>query len=198
LNGSAITPGSSRVERLLLSNIDSKVIITDAQSSDDTRIKGSYVWDVTAPYVLSSKTASTVDLIQAGKIIRLLNITANEIPAESGFLIFSYGRSNQEGPIKYLYKPANNTLALDPSYVFQKSHAIGSPIVVIGKKGPHVMDTRAGEYGPYVTDPSEAREILKELIRSVKSAGIFVNFLIRFPDQLYATLDVYNSGIDPG
>jgi hypothetical protein len=196
-NGVAITAGTSRVERQAISNTDSKVIITESQSSDDTRIKGTYIWDLTAPYVLSFATASTQDLIQAGKIVRLINVSANEIPNETGFLIFNYGRNNQEGPIKYLYKPADNTIALDPSYVFQHTHAIGSPMVVIRHKGPHIMDTRAGEYGPYITDPSEAREILKDLIKSVKSAGIFVNFLIRFPEQLYGTLDVYNSGTLP-
>lgn len=56
----------------------------------------------------------------------------------------------------------------------------------------------AKEYPAYVTDPAEARVILQDLIRSVKSAGIFVNFLIRYPEQLYATLDVYSSGVDPG
>lgn len=197
-NGVAATPGSSRVERLSAANEGSKIIITDSQSSDDTRIKGSYVWDTSAPYVLSSATAEIQAQIQAGTIARLVDISSNEIPNESGFLIFDYGRNNQEGPVRYLYKPADNTIAIDPSYIFLKTHAVGSPIVALRQKGPHVMDTRAGEYAPYITDPSEAREILKELIRSVKSAGIFVNFLIRFPEQLYATLDVYQSGVDPG
>jgi hypothetical protein len=49
-----------------------------------------------------------------------------------------------------------------------------------------------------VTDTAIAREILQELILEVKSVGIFVEFLIRFPEQLYATIDVYRSGEDPG
>lgn len=191
-DGSAAVAGTSRVERLALSNDDSKVILVDSQKSDNTRIKGAYIWDLAAPYVLSSATANTQELIQAGKIVRLISVTANEISTDSGFLIFNYGKNNQEGPIKYLYKPADNTIALDPSYVFQKTHPIGSTIVALRHKGPHVMDAKASEYGPYITDPSEAREILKDLIKSVKSAGIFVNFLIRFPEQLYGTYDVYN------
>lgn len=197
-DGTSTTAGTSRVERTAINNSSSKIIITDAQSSDDTRIRGSYVWDTAAPYVLSFATANIQAQIQAGTIVRLIDVTDNEIPSESGFLVFDYGRNNQEGPIRYLYKPASNTIALDPSYVFQKTHTTGSPVVALRQKGPHVMDTRASEYAPYITDPSEAREILKELIRSVKSAGIFVNFLIRFPEQLYGTIDVYGSGVDPG
>lgn len=197
-NGSASTPGTARVERIGLANIGSKVIITDAIPNDVSRITGSYVWDPTAPFVLSSNTADILDAIQAGKIVRLLNITDNTIPSEGGFLVFDYGHNNQEGPVRYLYKPTANTIALDPSYAFKFSHSINSPIVAIRHKGPHQMSSRADEYPPYITDPSEARFILQDLIRSVKSAGIFVNFLVRYPEQLYGTLDVYQSGIDPG
>lgn len=197
-SGSAVTPGQSRLERLALANADSKIILTKAQNASDTRITGPYVWDKAAQYVLSSATALTQTPVQAGTITRLVTITDNEVPDEAGFLVFSYGLNNQEGPIRYLYKPNDNTLAIDPSYVFQNSHPVGSPVVVLRQKGPHTMDTRAGEYGPYITDPSQARDTLQELIRSVKSAGIFVNFLVRFPEQLYGTIDVYGSGVDPG
>lgn len=196
--GPIVTPGTSRVERLGLSNSGSKVILTNTISSDDTRIKGSYIWDLRAPFVLSSNIASISDAIQAGKIVRILNIGPNEIPNENGFVMFDYGLNTQEGPVRVLFKPTPTTLAIDPSYIFLKNHSIGSKVVSLRSKGPHAMSTDGREYAPYITDPSEARIILQELIKSVKSAGIFVNFLIRFPEQLYATLDVYQSGIDPG
>lgn len=197
-DGSATSFGQSRVERAGLANSGSKVIVTDAITNDISRIKGTYMWDQAAPYVLSSNVAAISDSIQAGKIVRLLNTTNNTISKDGGFLIFDYGHNNQEGPVRFLYKPTDNTIALDPSYTFKHSHASGSPIVAISHKGPHAMSGRANEYPAYITDPSEARFILQELIRSVKSAGIFVNFLVRYPEQLYATLDVYSSGIDPG
>ena len=196
-NGAATTLGESRIERDGLSNDGSKVIATDAVVKDISRITGSYIWDQAAAFVLSSNTAEVNDAIQAGKIIRLLNTTANDISPDGGFIIFDYGRENQEGPVRYLYKPTNNTIAIDPSYTFKHSHPAGSPIVAINRKGPHQMSGRASEYPAYITDPSEARFILQELIKSVKSAGIFVNFLVRYPEQLYATLDVYQSGVDP-
>ncbi len=65
-------------------------------------------------------------------------------------------------------------------------------MIEISHKGPHIMSVNGAEYAPYLTDPSEARIILEELIKSVKSAGIFINFLIRYPEQLYGILDVYN------
>lgn len=197
-NGTTTAPGTSRVERIGMANAGSKIIMTDAISSDISRIKGTYVWDLAAPFVLSSNKSSILDKIKAGTIVRLLNTAVNDMSSTGGFLIFDYGLNTQEGPVRYLYKPTSGTIAIDPSYVFQKNHEIGSAIVAIRSKGPHIMSTRATEYPPYVTDPSEARLILQDLIRSVKSAGIFVDFLVRYPEQIYATLDVYQSGIDPG
>lgn len=197
-NGTAVVPGTVRVERIGMSASGSKVILIDAIKNNISRLTGTYVWDLVAPYVLSSKTALIDNTIQAGKIVRLLNTSVNDIPDGGGFVIFNYGRQNQEGPVRYLYKPTPNTIAIDPSYTFKKTHAMGSPIVAINKKGPHTLRGKAAEYAPYITDPSEARFILQELIKSVKSAGIFVDFLVRYPEQLYATLDVYKSGIDPG
>ena len=191
-NSSATTFGKSRVERIGLSNSGSKVIITDAISNTVSRITGTYIWDQGASFVLSSNTAEITDSIQSGKIIRLLNISNNTLSKDGGYLIFDYGKETQEGPVRYLYKPTDNTISIDPSYTFKYSHSINSPIVAISHKGPHQMSGRGDEYALYITDPSEARFILQDLIRSVKSAGIFVNFLVRYPEQLYGVLDIYN------
>jgi hypothetical protein len=191
-NSSAVVLGTSRVSRIGLCNSGSRVIITDAITNDISRISGSYVWDLAANFVLSSNKGLTTDSIQAGKIIRLLNLSSNTLPSSGGFLIFDYGRVNQEGPVRFLYKPTENTIAIDPSYTFKYNHSVGAGVVAVNHKGPHVMSGNGAEYSAYITDPSEARAILQELIRSVKSAGIFVNFLVRYPDQLYGTLDVYN------
>jgi hypothetical protein len=191
-DGAAATPGVARVERSGLANSGSKIILTSATDNLTTRISGAYIWDQAAPFVLSSDTATIGANIQAGKIVRLITIGPNNLPADGGQIVFDYGLNTQEGPVRYLYKPTANTIALDPSYVFQKNHALGSSLTRILKNGPHIMSTRGDEYPPYITNPSDARFILQDLIRSVKSAGIFVDFLIRYPEQFYATLDVYD------
>jgi hypothetical protein len=198
INGVSVSPGVATIEKTNLSASDSKIIVTNALKEQDTRIKGPYIWDAGAAFVLSSELGSATNAVQAGKIVRVMEIASdNNIPNEPGFIIMDYGKENQEGPIRYLFKPSSNTLAIDPSYVFQKSHSAGASIVKIRRKGAHTLDGKAGEYAPYITDPSEARIIMQDLLKSVKSAGIFINFLIRYPSQLYATLDVYKSGIDP-
>jgi hypothetical protein len=151
------------------------------------------MWDPSAPFVLSADTATIQQDIKAGTIVRLLTLDANNtIPAPAGNVVFDYGLNTQEGPVKYLYKPSDNTIIIDPSYTFLYNHSIGSAMQLIESFGPHVMSGLGTEYPAYITDPSQARIILEGIIDSVTSAGIFVNFLINYPEQLYGLFDVYN------
>jgi hypothetical protein len=189
------TGGVARVERMRMADSGSLVYLTSAQL--DTGIYGPNIWDGAASFVLSSLTANIEDEIKAGNNIRSLNIsTPNNIPNEEGFVIFGFGTETEEGPVRYLFKPTDSAIQIDPAYVFQKNHEPGDAITVIRRRGSHVISATGKEYAPYITDPGIAREVLQELLRQTKSVGIFIEFLVRFPEQLYATLDVYRSNSD--
>ena len=190
-NGTAATPGMTEVDSINLAPSGSLVIITDALPRTFTRITGNYVWDLSAPFVLSKNIASIVNPIQAGTNVPLLNLSTNTIPAGGGYVMFDYGLNTQEGPVKYLYAANDTTLILDPSYLFQYSHTAGSGVTAIDHKGPHIMSGFGTEYPPYLTNPSDVRVTLEKLIQSVASSGIFIDFLIRYPVQLYGTIAVY-------
>jgi hypothetical protein len=192
LDGSVASVGVSSVERPGLAPSGSIVILTTAIPESESRVIGPYMWDLSAPFVLSSNKGTIAQSIQAGKIIKLLNLNTNTISSTGGEVIFDYGLGTQEGPIRYLYKPTDNTISIDPSYTFKHDHSNGSSITMINHTGPHRMSAIGNEYAAYITDPSQARIVLEQLILSVKSSGIFVNFLIRYPEQLYGILDVYN------
>jgi hypothetical protein len=191
VDGSSTTPGTARVDTIGMAPSGSLVLITGAQPVSFTRITGPYMWDVTAPFVLSDNLATIVGNIQAGQTITLLNLSENTIPSQGGFVIFDYGLNTQEGPVRYLYAPNDTTIVIDPSYIFQYSHANGSSIVAIDHKGPHIMSGLGTEYPAYITDPSAVIITLENLIRSVTSSGIFIDFLVRYPDQLYSVLPTY-------
>jgi hypothetical protein len=192
------TGGTVRVERIGMAASESKVILTDSIDAEITGIKGPYIWDLSAPFVLSSYTGPLAQEIKAGQILKTIDLGTNNLQPEGGNLIFDYGTEKQEGPVKYLFKPSDNTITIDPAYVFQYDHDLNSAVTAIRRKGPHQLRGDGSEYAPYITDPSVAREILQDLILQVKSVGIFVEFLVRYPEQLYATIDVYRSGQDPG
>lgn len=190
--GVAIVPGTASKEELLLATEGSKIIFTTSVSSDITKIKGPYIWELNAPFTLSADTSLTVTDIVPGKTYKLLEVETNNLPEGPGYVVFDFGKNNQEGPIKYLYKAAENILAIDTSYTFQQFHEPGADIVAVSKLGPHTPAGHGDEYPPYVTNPPDARRILQDLIVSVASAGIFIDFIIRYPNQLYGTIDVYD------
>ena len=187
--------GVTRGEKIGMADAGSIAYLTSAQL--ETRILGPNIWDPNAAFVLSSLTSNIQQDIKAGTTVRSIEIDSpNNIPDEEGFVIFSFGTEDQEGPVRYLFKPTDSSMQIDPAYIFQNNHDAGSAVTVIRRRGAHVISTTGREYAPYLTDPGTAREILQDLLRQVKSVGIFIEFLIRFPQQLYATLDVYRSCSD--
>ena len=191
-DGTAMIAGTVSKEYSQLAPNGSKVLVTSASGADITNIKGPYVWQADAPFTLSADTSTTTTAIVAGKSYKSLTLGSNNIPAGPGYLVFNYGQNNQEGPVRYLYKIADNIVALDPSYTFQQFHSTGTSVVAVSKMGPHTLSGRGDEYPPYVTNPPDARKQLQDLINSVASAGIFIDFIIRYPNQLYGTLEVYD------
>lgn len=189
------TGGVVRAERIGLSPEGSKVLLHTAVLQPDKH--GPYMWDTNAAFVLSSLTTNLTASIKAGDTARGIEVNPNDILNEQGYLVFDFGTENQEGPIRYFFKPNSNTIAIDPSHVFQKNHDAGSSVTMIRRRGAHILSGAGSEFPAYVTDTSAARKVLFDLMQQVKSVGIFINFLVRFPEQLYATLDVYESGTDP-
>ena len=186
------TGGTARLEKIGMTNNGSLAYLTSSQLG--TGIIGPYIWDQTAAFVLSSLTSTINQELKAGNTVKTLPIaTPNNIPDEEGFVIFDFGTERQEGPVRYFYKPTDGTMQMDPSYVFRNNHDVGSAITAIRRRGAHIMSGLGTEYAPYLTDPSVAREILQELMLQVKSVGIFINFLVRYPEQIYAHSDIYRS-----
>lgn len=189
------TSGTVRAERIGIADVGSRLYLTG--SKIDTGIFGPYMWDDSSAFVLSSFTAKLNMEIKAGNTAMNLSVkTPNSIPSEQGFLIFDYGLDTQEGPVRYLYKPSDSTIALDPAYVFQQNHSIDSSVVAIKRKGAQVLSGLGKEYPLYVSDPAAARVVLQELIREVKSAGAYLRYIVRFPKIYYSEYDLYQKTPD--
>jgi hypothetical protein len=192
----ASTGGQGVAEKIGVANSGSRVILTTAQLQPNS--PGPYMWDEDADFVLSSLTTDLTMEIKAGTTKRNIEVDPNDIPNETGRLIFDFGTEKQEGPVRYFFKPSDTALAIDPSYVFKFTHDVGSAVTMIRRRGGIQFSGLGTEFSAYVTDPAAAREVLQELMQDVKSVGIFINFLVRYPEFYYATIDTYRSGIDPG
>ena len=192
-NDTALLGGLCRVERIGLT-ANSKVILST--SSMENSMHGPYMWDMNSKYVVSAYTTILTSSIKAGTTNRNIQVEVNSLPNE-GNIVFDFGTEKEEGPIRYFYKPSDNSIAIDPAYVFKFTHNIGSSVAKINRRGSIQFGGKGEELSPYVTDPSAAREVLKELMEQVKSVGVFLNFMVRYPEMYYSTIDVYRSGIDP-
>ena len=192
----ASTGGTVRVERAGISNTGSRVILSTAVLQPERL--GPYMWDENSDFVLSSLTTNLTTEVKAGTTQRNIQVDPNDIPDEEGRLIFDFGTETQEGPVRYFFTPSDTAIAIDPSYVFEHTHDVGSSVTMIRRRGGIRFGGLGAEYGSYITDPAAAREVLQELMAEVKSVGIFINFLIRYPEFFYATVDTYRSGVDPG
>lgn len=188
--------GTTLVEKPGMAETGARVILTTAQLQPNNL--GPYIWDENADFVLSSLTADLTAQIKAGSTKRTIEVTTNNMPNEAGRVIFDFGTEKQEGPIRYFSKPNSTALALDPSYVFNFTHDIGSSVTMIRRRGGIKFSGLGTEFAPYVTDPAAARIVLQDLMQQVKSVGIFINFLIRYPVNYYSTVDLYKSNVDPG
>ena len=186
IDGSPSVLGDVLVEIPGISSTDGQVILAESVPNSTTRIQGSYAWDLAAPFVLSSNSGQLASSITAGTTVPVLNLNNSSIPEDSGgFLIFDYGLNTQEGPVRYLNAPTSSSLILDQSYIFQYEHNAGSYAIALSRRGPHVMSKLGTEYPAYMTNPSDVRTTLENLIKSVAGAGIYVQFLIKYPEQLY-------------
>jgi hypothetical protein len=190
------TGGTVRMEKAAFST--SGGIVLMRSSKLEPRKLGPYLWNEDSDFILSSFTGNLAAEINAGSTQKNIYISSNNIPNESGQLIFNFGTERQEGPVRFFSKPSGSVVTIDPSYVFENTHNVGDSVTVIRRRGGMTFKSYGDERAPYITDPAAAREVLKELMQRVKSVGIFINFIVRYPEQYYATIDVYKSGIDPG
>lgn len=143
---------------------------------------GSFIFDPdNTTYTITRQRTTLNQSIEEGDVLPQIIVSdASGIPDEPGVLLFDFGKKNQEQPVKYLSRPNNSTLLLDPTYTFTKDHEPGELINVILQKPP--VPRRSGDdYAVYIVGVDEAREKIQELVRQIKAAGVVVRFIIEFP-----------------
>ena len=147
-----------------------------------------YVYDKFTTYTAAEVEATTNQEIISGAPITILNCNTipDDWPAGEGYFILEYGVGNEEGPIKYLAKPNDNTLIVDPSHIFTKNHDSGVQVRLLSSNEATEPDTDGSDYAAYITGVAEARDLLAELIRQSVAAGIVVRFIIVFPEYKWA------------
>lgn len=144
--------------------------------------QGSYMPNTNSSYTLTSQRGILGQTINAGNIYPTLQMqNASNIPDGEGELMFNFGFSTQESPVRYFGRPSNTTLLLDPSYVFTQNHVSGEAVNVIVK--PYKRPRSNGDdYSIYLTGVTAARLLAEEIVKSIVAAGVVVRFIVIEPE----------------
>lgn len=170
-------PATTRiVKRLLIGS-------WHVHNSDSVRsFLGSYTFNPKSGFpITKTSTTLTEDIFQGELLTVGFGADTSQFPDTQGLLVFEYGSSNQEGPVKYLGRPSSGSLLLDPSYKFKKTHNAGADITLLKSISPYSPKPDGTDYQAYVTGTITGRVEAEALIQSLTASGIFLNIIVVYP-----------------
>ena len=148
----------------------------------DHSFLGSYSFDSKSGFPVTGNQTTLTQAIEQGSIETVgFGSNTTSFPDSTGYLVFEYGTSNQEGPVKYLGRPSSGSWLLDPSYKFQKTHEVGASVNLIAGRSPYQPKTDGSDYQAFVTGTVTGRIAATKLIESLTASGIFLNIIIVYP-----------------
>jgi hypothetical protein len=121
-----------------------------------------------------------------------VNGTATQFPDSLGYLVLDYGTSNQEGPVRYLGRPSNSTLLIDPSYTFKKTHVNPDVTLISSVKAPQLA-IDGTDMAAYLTGTTAGRQKAEQIMSDLMASGIFMSIIVVYPQNpgWNNPLDVY-------
>jgi hypothetical protein len=142
---------------------------------------GGYIPDETSALSVLKQRGTLGQVIPSGSIQPTLTMNdASGIPNSTGFLVFGFGSESQETQVKYFGRPNNQTLFIDPSYVFQFDH---SPDEIVNVMQTPYNEPRidGSDFSVYIVGVTAARLLAQQIIESLKASGIVINFTVLEP-----------------
>lgn len=150
---------------------------------------GSFLYSTTlSPFVVTGTKAVLEETVLKGSVLTEITVDDTEgFPASGGELIFNFGRENQERPVDFITIPNSKTILIDPGYTFQFTHLVGSEVNLLrpNQTAPYKPRRDGTDLAIYLTSPSNSRQIVQNLLKSLAAAGIVINFLILLPEYRY-------------
>ena len=164
-------------------------------SSTQNLFLGSYTYDTKASFSTRSVSTRLTEEIGAGQVKTVLFAQdTTQFPDSQGYVVFDFGTSKQEGPVRYFSTPSGSSIQIDATYKFQQQHDVGSTMTLLYERGPYVPATDGSDYQPYLTDTIQGRIQAEDLINKIVALGITVNIVIVYPGSagLADVTEVYN------
>lgn len=145
-------------------------------------LTGCYLYDSNA-YVLTKNSSSLSSTIYAGMNNMIIEVLSTTDFDDSGYITIDLGYDNQEEAVPYIKILNAKQIQIDPSYVFRENHYSGADVTALLSKDKYEVSNNGDDLGVYLTDVANARQDFVNNLYKIKSAGIFVNKRILYPDD---------------
>lgn len=144
---------------------------------------GPHGFDTTKGFLIDGPNANIINTVDSGSSNIIQVDDASEIPDTTGFLVFGFGTSREEGPVPYISRPSSNTIIVDPSYQFNQVHPPGTKINLVAQNFAVQVSKDGSDFPFYVTDVVSGRLYAEELIDLVSATGISVVITVLYPND---------------
>lgn len=168
----------------------------------DENWKGSFLFDpngISSAYTVTKQntTISAGETLSAGNVYTKVTVNdTSSFETTSGYLIFGWGTSKEEQPVGFRGVPNSKTILLDPSYKFENTHGPGTPVNVLSDLKPLTPRRDGTDLAIYLTSPSDAREVVQGILKTLAAAGVIVTFVVLAPTYRYLIDNPYISEDD--
>lgn len=171
-----------------------KAVVGDVATSEfvlvNPKYPNSFIYDTANTFSISKIRTKLEQSITAGDVLVALPVEdASHIPDGVGSIIFNFGQSNQEQPVRYLSRPNNSTLLLDPTHVFAYSHTAGEIINILTATSAYIPRIKGQDYAAYVTGTKEALLVVESILEKIKAVGVVLRFIIDYPSYRFSCSD---------
>lgn len=189
-NSREIVIGGTSGARAVIGIVESPVATFESTTIEDDFISP-YMFDEDSSVTVAGVSSTINQDINPGSLLTTLNVNSlpAEWPDEPGNFILEFGRGDEEGPIRYISKPNDNTLIVDPAFQYTKEHLSGASINLVRSNTATIPERDGSDYAAYITGLAEARTVLQEFIRQVVAAGVVVRFIVVFPEYRFSCFE---------
>jgi hypothetical protein len=150
-------------------------------SAPDSDIPGPFVYDTDGVAVTATESTVAEDLDKGHSYATITLADASDFPDADGWLAFDFGYENQVGPVRYLGRRSDTTVALDASFRFPKTIPSGSTVILLAQKGPWLPEHPEEVGSFYLTASPAGRVAAEAAIEASTAAGVGLNVSVTYP-----------------
>lgn len=173
-------------------NKDSVAVIasmTSFKAATDPNHIGPYILDATSgPAITGISTVTTMDLDKGSNYSDVTVTGITDFPVSGGYLVFSFGYSNQLFPVRYTtsFTTAGPVyhLRLDPSYIFEEDIPSGSSVILLQTRGILAPTDPLSNGLFYLTDSIAGRIAASKTLDDIAALGGNIVKTITYPGDI--------------